>query len=136
MNPVAQESPLRSLTDRDFYLGADEFFRANRPTALTFDDISLATLFSDILPRTPTPRPLSPTHLRLPIPIISSDMDTVTESKMAITMALNGGLGIVHYNMSAREQVKEIARVKRHIHGLIQDPITVSPINLSAMCSR
>lgn len=54
-------------------------------------------------------------------------MDTVTESRMAIAMALNGGLGLIHYNMPAREQVKEVARVKRHIHGLIQDPITVKP---------
>jgi len=130
MNPVAHESPLRSPTDRDFYLGADEFFRANRPTSLTFDDVSLATLFSDILPKDADPSTTLSEALRLPIPIISSDMDTVTESKMAITMALNGGLGIIHYNMSAREQVKEVARVKRHIHGLIQDPITVSPDQL------
>jgi IMP dehydrogenase len=54
-------------------------------------------------------------------------MDTVTESRMAIAMALNGGLGLIHYNMPAKEQVKEVARVKRHIHGLIQDPITVAP---------
>jgi IMP dehydrogenase len=57
-------------------------------------------------------------------------MDTVTESRMAITMALNGGLGLIHYNMPAKEQVKEVARVKRHIHGLIQDPITVTPDQL------
>jgi IMP dehydrogenase len=57
-------------------------------------------------------------------------MDTVTESRMAIAMALNGGLGLIHYNMPAREQVKEVARVKRHIHGLIQDPITVAPDQL------
>lgn len=54
-------------------------------------------------------------------------MDTVTESRMAIAMALNGGLGLIHYNMSAKDQVKEVARVKRHVHGLIQDPITVTP---------
>jgi IMP dehydrogenase len=54
-------------------------------------------------------------------------MDTVTESRMAIAMALNGGLGLIHYNMAAKDQIKEVARVKRHIHGLIQDPITVSP---------
>jgi len=59
-------------------------------------------------------------------------MDTVTESRMAIAMALNGGLGLVHYNMPAKEQVKEVARVKRHIHGLIQDPITVTPDRLIA----
>src|SRR5664279_1953219 len=65
--------------------------------------------------------------LHLNIPIVSSDMDTVTESRMAIAMALNGGLGLIHYNMPAKDQVKEVARVKRHIHGFIQDPITVSP---------
>ncbi len=65
--------------------------------------------------------------LGLQIPIISSDMDTVTEARMAIAMALNGGLGLIHYNMAPRDQVKAVARVKRHIHGLIQDPITVGP---------
>ena len=54
-------------------------------------------------------------------------MDTVTEMRMAIAMALNGGMGLIHYNMSPKQQVKEVARVKRHIHGLIQDPITVAP---------
>ncbi len=130
MSPVAHDSPLSSLSDREFYLGADDFFRANRPTSLTFDDVSLATLFSDILPKDADPSTALSDSLRLPIPIISSDMDTVTEAKMAITMALNGGLGVIHYNMTAREQIKEVARVKRHIHGLIQDPITVTPDQL------
>ena len=53
-------------------------------------------------------------------------MDTVTESDMAIAMALCGGMGLIHYNMSTRSQVKEVARVKYHVHGLIQDPITVT----------
>jgi IMP dehydrogenase len=113
--------------DTDFYLPAEAFFRANIPTALTFDDVSLATLYSEILPRQADPSTALSETLRLPIPIISSDMDTVTESRMAIAMALNGGLGLIHYNMSPREQVKEVARVKRHIHGMIQDPITVGP---------
>jgi IMP dehydrogenase len=116
-----------SPADAEFYLPAEAFFRANLPTALTFDDVSLATLHSEILPKdADTATSLSET-LRLPLPIISSDMDTVTESRMAIAMALNGGLGLIHYNMPARDQVKEVARVKRHIHGLIQDPITVGP---------
>jgi IMP dehydrogenase len=114
-------------TDAEFYLPADSFFRANLPTALTFDDVSLATLYSEILPRDTDPSTALSESLRLPIPIVSSDMDTVTESRMAIAMALNGGLGLIHYNMAPREQVKEVARVKRHIHGLIQDPITVKP---------
>ena len=53
-------------------------------------------------------------------------MDTVTESDMAIAMALCGGIGMIHYNMSQRQQVKEVARVKYHAHGLIQDPITIT----------
>jgi IMP dehydrogenase len=65
--------------------------------------------------------------LRLNIPVISADMDTVTESRMAIAMALNGGLGLLHYNMPERQQLSEVSRVKNHVHGLIQDPIKVSP---------
>ena len=123
-------SPPAHAIDAEFYLSADAFFRANLPTALTFDDVSLSTLYSDILPKdADTSTSLSET-LRLQIPIVSSDMDTVTESRMAIVMALNGGLGLIHYNMPAKEQVKEVARVKRHIHGLIQDPIAVSPTDL------
>src|SRR6187399_799887 len=116
--------------DAEFYLSADDFFRANIPTALTFDDVSLATLYSDILPKDADTSTSISEALRLQIPIISSDMDTVTESRMAIAMALNGGLGLIHYNMPPKEQVKEVARVKRHIHGLIQDPISVAPDQL------
>jgi IMP dehydrogenase len=127
MTEVAIRPSTASSIDAEFYKPAASFFRSNLPVALTFDDVSLATLYSDVLPReTDAGTSLSDT-LRLSIPIISSDMDTVTEARMAIAMALNGGLGIIHYNMAARDQVKEVARVKRHIHGLIQDPITVTP---------
>lgn len=119
-------TPSTRISDADFYLPASEFFRANLPTALTFDDVSLATLYSDILPKDADTSTVLSDTLRLQIPIISSDMDTVTESRMAIAMALNGGIGLIHYNMLPKDQVKEVARVKRHIHGLIQDPITVS----------
>jgi len=113
--------------DAEYYLPAAEFFRASLPSALTFDDVTLATLYSDILPKDADTATALSESLRLSIPIISSDMDTVTESRMAIAMALNGGLGLIHYNLHAKEQVKEVARVKHHIHGLIQDPITVKP---------
>jgi IMP dehydrogenase len=115
------------VAESDFYLPADRFFAANAPSALTYDDVSLATLFSDILPKDADTSTLLAEGLRLQIPIISSDMDTVTESRMAIAMALNGGIGLIHYNLPAKDQLKEVARVKRHIHGLIQDPITVTP---------
>ena len=116
-----------SASDSDYYLAADRFFPANLPSALTYDDVSLATLYSEILPRDADTSTALSDALHLPIPVISSDMDTVTESRMAIAMALNGGLGLIHYNLPAKEQVKEIARVKHHVHGLIQDPMTVGP---------
>ena len=113
--------------DLQFFQGADDFFLAHSRQALTYDDVSLATLYSEILPRDTQ---LS-THLaegvELNIPIISADMDTVTESRMAIGMALNGGLGLIHYNMSEKEQIAQVARVKGHVHGLIQNPVTISP---------
>ena len=115
-----------SSTNHEFYPAADEFFSRLLPTALTYDDVSLATLYSEILPKDADLGTNLSETLRLQIPIISSDMDTVTGSRMAIAMSLNGGMGLIHYNMPAKEQVKEVARVKRHIHGLIQDPITVS----------
>ena len=123
--PVAKPT-----SDSDFYLPADRFFATNLPNALTYDDVSLATLHSEILPKDTDLATSLSDSVRLQIPIISSDMDTVTESRMAIAMALNGGLGLIHYNMPSKDQVKEVARVKRHIHGLIQDPITVTPDQL------
>lgn len=111
----------------DFFPDADTFFAANLPMGLTFDDISLATRYSDILPRDANLSVSLSRSLNLQIPIISSDMDTVTESAMAIRMALNGGLGLIHYNMTDAMQVKEVARVKNHIHGFIREPIKVNP---------
>jgi IMP dehydrogenase len=111
----------------DYYQSADQFFQNNLPVGLTYDDVSLATLYSDVLPRQTTLATRLSASLELQIPVISSDMDTVTESKMAIQMALNGGLGLIHYNMSDEEQVREVTRVKNHIHGFIQEPIKVAP---------
>jgi IMP dehydrogenase len=113
--------------DDGFYLNADQFFNANLPVGLTYDDLSLATLYSEILPRQTNLCTRIAPELELQIPIISSDMDTVTESKMATQMALNGGLGLIHYNMSDEKQVHEVARVKNHIHGYIQEPIKAAP---------
>ena len=111
----------------DYYQSADLFFLNNLPVGMTYDDVSLATLYSDVLPRQTTLATSLSASLELQIPIISSDMDTVTESKMAIQMALNGGLGLIHYNMSDEKQVREVTRVKNHIHGFIQEPIKVAP---------
>ncbi len=113
--------------DDPFYQPADQFFPANNKLALTFDNVTLATLFSEILPRDTQLDTQLAENLRLNIPVISSDMDTVTESRMAIAMAANGGLGLIHYNMPERQQLSEVSRVKNHVHGLIQEPITVAP---------
>jgi IMP dehydrogenase len=119
-----------STVDEPFYQAADKFFSENHKVALTYDDITLATLYSEVLPRdTQLATSLADT-LPLNIPIISSDMDTVTESRMAIAMALNGGLGLIHYNMTERQQLSEVSRVKNHVHGLIEDPIKISPHQL------
>jgi IMP dehydrogenase len=113
--------------DETFYRRADSFFTANADIGLTYDDVTLATLYSEILPAQTRLDSRLTDGLQLNIPVISSDMDTVTESRMAIAMALNGGLGLIHYNMPESEQLKQVSRVKYHVQGLIQDPIKVSP---------
>src|SRR5271167_3563213 len=120
----------KSTFDDPFYQSADKFFPANNNLGLTFDDITLATLYSEILPRDTQLNTTLAENLHLNIPVISSDMDTVTESRMAIAMALNGGLGLIHYNMAERQQLSEVSRVKNHVHGLIQEPIKALPEQL------
>src|SRR3982074_1568493 len=89
--------------DSRFYKPADAFFSAYNNIGLTYDDVTLATLYSEILPRDTQLDTDLAEGLQLHIPIISSDMDTVTEARMAIAMALTGGLGIIHYNMPEQE---------------------------------
>src|ERR1044071_4398529 len=113
--------------DAEFYQTADAFFTSHRNLGLTYDDVTLATQYSEILPRDTQLDTQLAEGLNLNIPIISADMDTVTESRMAIAMALNGGLGLLHYNMPEKQQLSELSRVKNHVHGLIQDPIKVAP---------
>ena len=119
-----------NAVDAAFYQPANTFFRAHRSLALTYDDVTLATLYSEILPRDTQLDTCLAEGLNLNIPVISADMDTVTESRMAIAMALNGGLGLIHYNMPEKQQLSELSRVKNHVHGLIQDPIRAAPEQL------
>lgn len=119
-----------SNLDDNFYQAAEGFFTANQKIGLTFDDITLATLYSEVLPRDTQLDTRLADALQLNIPVVSADMDTVTESRMAIAMALNGGLGLIHYNMTERQQLSEVSRVKYHEQGLIPDPIKVSPDQL------
>ncbi len=118
--------PDNHQVDLEFYKDADAFFPA-QSAGLTYDDVTLATRFSEVLPRDTNLETRLSASLQLNIPLVSADMDTVTESKMAAAMARNGGLGLIHYNMPERDQIREVARVKNDVHGLIQDPITVRP---------
>src|SRR5512133_2051654 len=116
--------------DSKFYKPADAFFPAYSNIGLTYDDLTLATMYSEILPRETQLNVTLAEGLNLNIPVISADMDTVTEARMAIAMALNGGLGLLHYNMPERDQLSAVSRVKNHVHGLIQEPIKATPDEL------
>lgn len=97
---------------------------------LTFDDVLLIPAESNVLPRDVSVKTRLTNKINLNIPIISSGMDTVTEAKMAIAIAREGGLGVIHKNMSIAEQAHEIDKVKRSEHGIIVDPIFLSPSNV------
>lgn len=94
---------------------------------LTFDDVLLVPQASDVVPKDVDLSTELTKGIKLNIPIISAAMDTVTESKLAIAMAREGGLGIVHKNMSVEEQAREIDKVKRSEHGVITDPFFLAP---------
>ncbi|OWT65675.1 IMP dehydrogenase [Candidimonas nitroreducens] len=95
--------------------------------ALTFDDVLLVPAYSEVLPRDTQLATQLTRNITLNIPLVSAAMDTVTESRLAIAMAQEGGIGIVHKNLSADEQAREVARVKRHEFGIVIDPVTVTP---------
>jgi len=95
--------------------------------ALTFDDVLLLPEYSEILPREVSLRTTLTRDIELNVPLISAAMDTVTEARLAIALAQEGGIGIVHKNMSIERQAAEVARVKKFESGVIKDPITVRP---------
>ncbi|HLS82970.1 MAG TPA: IMP dehydrogenase [Steroidobacter sp.] len=95
--------------------------------ALTFDDVLLVPAYSDFLPRDADLSSQLTRSIRLNLPIVSAAMDTVTEARLAITMAQEGGLGIIHKNMSIENQAREVGRVKKFESGVIHDPITTTP---------
>ena len=99
----------------------------NLEEALTFDDVLLVPGKSHVLPRDVDLSTLLTPDIKLNIPIISAAMDTVTESKLAIAIAREGGIGILHKNMSIEKQCDEVVRVKRSESGMIQDPVTLTP---------
>ncbi|MCB9777387.1 MAG: IMP dehydrogenase [Alphaproteobacteria bacterium] len=100
---------------------------ADVPLALTFDDVLLLPAHSTVLPdEVDTSTQLHP-RLKLRLPLLSAAMDTVTEARSAIAMAREGGLGIIHKNMSPTQQAREVSRVKKAMTGVVEDPITLSP---------
>jgi IMP dehydrogenase len=94
--------------------------------ALTFDDVLLVPAYSQVLPRDTDLSTRLSRNIRLNLPLISAAMDTVTEARLAIAIAQEGGVGIVHKNLTPREQAAEVARVKRYESGVLRDPITVT----------
>lgn len=97
---------------------------------LTFDDVLLVPAASNVLPHEVDLTTYLTKDIKLNIPMISSGMDTVTESRMAIAMARQGGMGVIHKNMSIEEQAQEVDKVKRSEHGIIVDPICLTPDHL------
>ena len=95
-------------------------------TAYTFDDVLLVPNKSEVLPNEVSLKTQLTKKIQLNIPLMSASMDTVTESKMAIAMAREGGIGIIHKNMTIEDQAREVDRVKRQENGVITDPIFLS----------
>jgi IMP dehydrogenase len=95
--------------------------------ALTFDDVLLVPAYSDILPKDTSLVTRLSRNITLNIPLLSAAMDTVTEARLAITMAQEGGIGIIHKNLTPKEQAREVEKVKRFESGVVRDPITIPP---------
>ena len=95
-------------------------------TGLTFDDVLLVPAYSEVLPRTVSTETHFSRNIKLNIPIVSAAMDTVTEAPLAIALAREGGIGVIHKNMSIAEQAAHVRRVKRAENGMIYDPITIT----------
>src|SRR5512132_3717989 len=96
-------------------------------TGLTFDDVLIAPRYSSVVPSEVEVLTRLTARIEMHVPILSSPMDTVTESAMAIALAQEGGLGVIHKNMSIERQTDEVNKVKRSAHGIIVDPVTMPP---------
>ena len=113
----------------------DKFSKENLDFGITFDDVLLEPQYSEIVPTEVDVKTRLTSRISLNIPILSSPMDTVTEGKMAVALAREGGIGIIHKNMPLEAQAEEVARVKRTANGIIRNPATLAP-NASVRAAR
>ena len=97
-----------------------------QPEGLTFDDVLLIPAYSEVLPREVNVQTRFSRNISLNIPIVSAAMDTVTEAPLAIALAREGGIGVIHKNMTIAEQAAQVRKVKRAENGMIYDPVTIS----------
>src|SRR3984957_3356185 len=104
--------------------------------AITFDDVLLIPAFSDFIPNEADTHTRLTRQIELNIPLISAPMDTVTEAALAISLAQEGGIGIIHKNLSIENQAREVEKVKRSANGVILDPITLPPNATIAQARR
>ncbi len=95
--------------------------------ALTFDDVLLVPAYSEVLPKDTSLATQFTRNISLKLPLVSAAMDTVTEARLAISMAQEGGIGIVHKNLTAQEQAAQVAKVKRYESGILRDPVVITP---------
>ncbi|MEY4123190.1 MAG: Inosine-5-monophosphate dehydrogenase, partial [Pseudomonadota bacterium] len=95
--------------------------------ALTFDDVLLVPAFSQVLPKDTSLATQFTRNSRLNLPLVSAAMDTVTEGRLAIAIAQEGGIGIVHKHLTAQEQAAQVAKVKRYESGVLRDPVVITP---------
>ena len=95
--------------------------------ALTFDDVLLVPAYSQVLPKDTSLATRFSRNIQLNLPLVSAAMDTVTEARLAIAIAQEGGMGIIHKNLTAAEQAAQVAKVKRYESGVLRDPVVITP---------
>src|SRR5256885_2055826 len=104
--------------------------------ALTFDDVLLVPAFSQVLPKDTSLKTRFSRNISLNIPLVSAAMDTVTEARLAIAIAQEGGIGVIHKNMTAEQQAAEVSKVKRHESGVVHDPVVITPEHTDRKSTR
>jgi IMP dehydrogenase len=138
-SPYVRDAPVSALADDSVPTGGDDPHKVAM-LGLTFDDVLLLPAASDVVPATADTSSQLTRKIRLKVPLVSSAMDTVTESRMAIAMARAGGMGVLHRNLPVAEQAGQVEMVKRSEAGMVTDPVTCRPDNtlaqVEALCAR